>query len=352
MVNITINGTKCSVEKGTTIVEAAKKIGIEIPTLCYDDRLGPYGICKICVVEVEGMKNLVPSCVFKVKEGMVIETHSERVIEERRKILNKMISNHPLDCLTCEKAGDCRLQDYCYEYGVKEGTLEKEDEKVYPIDDSNPFFYYDPNKCIRCAKCVRTCSKLQHSNAIELKNPKKGIVTKVLNTSEDGEVSSSCVSCGNCVAVCPTGALMVKKKEKYRSWEVKKVKTTCPYCAVGCQLNLLVKDNKVVGAEPFFSSEPNKGMLCVKGRFAYDFINHPDRLKTPLIKRNGEFEEATWDEALDLIAKRFTEIKEEYGPDVLGAFSCARTTNENNYMMQKFMRTVIGTNNVDHCARV
>lgn len=351
MVEITINGVKHSVEKGITIVEAAKKIGIDIPTLCYDKRLGPYGLCKICVVEVEGMKNLVPSCVFKVKEGMVIETHSDRVIEERRNILNKMISNHPLDCLTCEKAGNCRLQDYCYEYGIKEGTLEKEEDKAYPIDESNHFFYYDPNKCILCAKCVRTCSKLQCSEAIELKNPKKGIVTKILNTSENGEESSPCVSCGNCVSVCPVGAMMPKKKEKYRYWEVERVQTTCSYCGVGCQMNLLVKDNKVVEVEPA-KEGPNDGLLCVKGKFGYKFINHPDRLKTPLIKRDGKFEEATWEEAYEFIAEKTNETKEKYGPDVFAGLTSARCSNEENYLFQKLFRAVIGTNNIDHCARL
>lgn len=348
MASIIINGIKYKVEDNITILEACEKLGIPIPTLCHDDRLNPYGACRLCVVEVKGKKNLQASCTTKVRDNMEIETHSEKVIKARREILDLLFSNHPEDCLTCEKAGDCKLQDYCYEYGVKKGSYLGE-RKNYSIDDSNPFYTYDPNKCILCGKCVRVCSQLQGISAIGFEN--RGFKTKVTTPFDLPLDTSNCVSCGNCVAVCPVGALMPKKKVKYRAWEVKRVKTTCSYCGVGCQMYLLVKGNDVVGVEPA-REKPNDGLLCAKGRFGYSFINHPDRLKTPLIKRNGKFQEASWEEAYDLIVKNMNKTKDEHGPDSLAGLTSARCTNEENYLFQKMFRALIGTNNVDHCARL
>lgn len=348
MAEITINAKKYQVNSGITILEACNRLGISIPTLCHDDRLEPYAACRLCVVEVKGKKNLQTSCSTKIRDGMVVETHNKRVINARKEVLDLLFSNHPEDCLTCEKAGGCKLQDYCYEYGVEEGTYVGE-KKDYHIDDSNPFYTYDPNKCILCGKCVRVCDELQCTNAIGLGN--RGFDSKVVTPFDLGLATSNCVSCGNCVAVCPVGALTPKKKEKYRTWEIRKVKTTCSYCGVGCQIELLVKGDKVVGVEPARGT-PNDGLLCVKGRFGYSFINHSDRLKTPLIKRNGEFEEATWEEAYDLIIDKISEIKEEYGSESFAGLTSARCTNEENYLFQKMFRALIGTNNVDHCARL
>lgn len=348
MANVIINGKRYQVEDGITILEACNRLGIHIPTLCHDDRLEPYAACRLCVVEIKGKGKLETSCSTKVTDGMEIETHSERVIKARKDILDLLFSNHPNDCLTCDKSGECKLQDYCYEYGIIEGSY-KGEKKDLPLDESNPFYTFDPNKCILCGKCVRVCSELQGTNAIGLEN--RGFSTKVSTPFNMGLATSKCVSCGNCVAVCPVGALMPKKKVKYRAWEVRKVKTTCSYCGVGCQMHLLVKGDKVVGVEPA-KGRPNNGLLCVKGRFGYNFINHPDRLKTPLIKRNGKFKEATWEEAYDLIARKVNEIKKEYGADAFAGLTSARCTNEENYLFQKMFRALIGTNNVDHCARL
>lgn len=348
MIEITINGTEYKVDNGITVLEACKKVGIDIPTLCYDDRLNPYEACRLCVVEVKGKDNLEVSCSLKVRKNMEIETHSPKVIKARKQILNLLISNHPDNCLTCEKAGDCALQDYCFEYGVNVGTFSGE-KRNYPIEDSNPFYTYDPNKCILCGRCVNVCSELQCNNAITLEG--KGFDTKLAISYDMESETSKCVSCGNCVAVCPTGALMPKRKEKFRLWEVERVKTTCSYCGVGCQMELLVKGNKVVGVEPA-RGKANNGLLCVKGRFGYPFINHPDRLKTPLIKRDGKFEEASWDEAYKLIVNKVKEMKEEHGSKAFAGLTSARCTNEENYLFQKLFRAVIGTNNVDHCARL
>ena len=348
MIEITINGTNYQIKEGITVLEACRNVGIEIPTLCYDDRLEPHAACRLCVVEIEGNKNLQTSCSTMVWDGMVVKTHSEKVIRARKDILDLLFSNHPEDCLTCEKSGDCSLQDYCFEYGVEKGSYIGE-KKNYEKDYSNHFYTYDPNKCILCGKCVRVCGELQCTNAIGLEN--RGFETKVNTPFDLGLATSTCVSCGNCVAACPVGALMPKRREKFRYWEIEKVKTTCSYCGVGCQMELLVKGDKVLGVEPV-KAKANNGLLCVKGRFAYPFINHPDRLKTPLIKKDGEFVEATWEEAYDLIVERTNSIKSEYGSEAFAGLTSARCTNEENYLFQKLFRAVIGTNNVDHCARL
>lgn len=348
MVEIRINGVSHEVEEGITVLKACKDLGIDIPTLCNDDRLEPHAACRLCVVEVEGKKGLETSCSLKVWDGMVVETHSERVMKTRKDILDLLFSNHPQDCLTCDKSGDCKLQDYCFEYGIEKGSY-KGEVKNYPMDYSNHFYTYDPNKCILCGKCVRVCSELQCTGAIGLQD--RGFATKVTTPFDMGLAKSNCVSCGNCVAACPVGALMPKRKEKFRNWEIKKVRTTCSYCGVGCQMELLTKGEKVVGVEPV-KGKANNGLLCVKGRFAYSFINHPDRLKTPLIKRNGKFEEASWEEAYKIIVDKSNRIKKENGSEAFAGLTSARCTNEENYLFQKMFRAVIGTNNIDHCARL
>lgn len=348
MINITVNSQKVQVENGTTILQAAEQIGVQIPTFCHDKRLVPHGACRICVVEVEGAKNLITACSTPVTENMIISTDSEKVWKARKEILELMIENHPLDCLTCGKAGDCKLQDYCYQYDVKEGPFQGE-KKNYAVDESNPFYVNDQNKCILCGKCIRVCNELQCTGAIG--QFERGFDTHIGAPFDKGMDHSICVSCGNCVSVCPVGALMPKSKERFRYWETQRVTTTCSYCGVGCQLELLVKNNKVVDVKPV-DGPSNNGLLCVKGKFAYNFINHPDRLKKPLIKENGEFREASWEEAYELIASKITYTKEQYGPDALAGLSSARCTNEENYLMQKLFRAVIGTNNMDHCARL
>ena len=344
MINITINGKEYKVNEGTTVLQVCQEHGIDIPTLCYDDRLEPDSSCRLCVVEVEGRRNLMTSCSLKVEEDMKIETHSEKVMKARKDILDLLFSNHPNDCLNCGKSGECKLQNYCYEYDVKKESYKGEKRKL-PIDDSNHFYHYDPNKCVLCGKCVRICGELQGSSAISL--GERGFRTSV----SSGIGDSTCVSCGNCVSACPVGALMPKSKEKARVWETKSTLTTCPYCGVGCQLELITKGNTVVDSKPA-KGPANNGLVCVKGKFGYPFINHPDRLKTPLIKEKNKFREASWDEALNLIVSKIKEIKEKHGSNALGGFTSARCTNEENYLFQKLFRAVIGTNNIDHCARL
>lgn len=346
--NIIINGIQIEAEKDTTVLQACKKAGIDIPTMCHDDRLTPFAACRLCLVDIEGQKNLVTSCSTKIKEGMVVQTHNDKVIAARRDVLDLLISNHPLECLNCHKSGDCRLQDYCYEYGLLEGSYKGDVREPY-FDNTNPFYTYDARKCILCGLCVRVCDELQGTTAIGFEE--RGFDTIVTTPFNEGLINSKCVSCGNCVSVCPVGALTSKPLEKYRYWETKKVRTTCAYCGVGCQLDLVVKGNKVLGAEPAHVI-PNNGLLCVKGKFGYKFINHKDRLKTPLIKIDGKFEEATWEEAYRLIKNKIVNAKNDFGPDSLAGLSSARCTNEENYMFQKLFRGVVGTNNIDHCARL
>jgi formate dehydrogenase major subunit len=348
MVSIIINGNKVQVPKNYTVLKACKDNGIDIPTLCHDDRLEPHAACRLCIVEIKGMKNLATSCSTKVADGMEVFTNTKRVREARKEILNLMISNHPMECLTCEKSGECKLQDYCEELGIGEIKY-KGETKNYPIDYSNPFYYNDQNKCISCGKCVKVCEELQCTSAISFSD--RGFYTHVTHPFEKGMEHSDCVSCGNCVSVCPVGALMPKSKENLRLSTTKRVRTTCSYCGVGCQMDLRVKENKVVGVDPAFGPS-NNGLLCVKGKFGYKFINHPDRLKTPLIKKDGKFKSATWDEAYEIITNKINEIKEKYGSDAFAGLSSARCTNEENYLMQKLFRAVIGTNNIDHCARL
>ena len=349
MVNLSIDGKEVEVSAGTTVLNAAEQAGIHIPRLCYEPDLSPWGACRLCVVEIQGLRNLPASCVTTVKPGMVVQTRSPAVIEARQTILELLLAGHPQDCLTCEKMGDCKLSQYCYEYGVKKSAV-PETEPNYAVDDSNPFIVRDPNKCIACGKCVRACAEITGKNILELAG--RGPGTRATIANGVPFVESECVFCGNCVSVCPTGALTEKQMQgKARRWEYQKVKTTCPFCGTGCNFDLCVKDDKVVGVASNPESIVNGRALCLKGRFGWDFVYSERRLTTPLIKRNGGFEPATWDEALDLIADRLSEIKAKHGPGAFASLSSARCTNEENYLMQKFTRAVMGTNSVDCCAR-
>lgn len=354
MLKITINDQPIEVESGKTILQIARDNGIEIPTLCQDPQLSLTGSCRLCVVEVKGWRNMPAACTTSVSEGMVIYTESPVVVEARRVILELLLANHPLDCLTCEKAGNCLLQDYCYRYGVRESRFKAYGGPYdYLVEDSNPFVLRDYNKCIMCNRCVRACEEITGASALTVQG--RGHEAKIATPFDRGYADSSCIFCGQCVMACPTGALTNRPEQgKARDYD-RKVLTTCGYCGVGCTLELKVKNNQIVGVDSNRTQEKspvNQGALCVKGRYGWEFINSPDRLTDPLIKKDGKFQKASWDEALRLVVDRLTAIKKEHGTDSLAVVSSARITNEENYLIQKFCRAVLGTNNIDHCARL
>ncbi|PKP57343.1 formate dehydrogenase subunit alpha [Candidatus Atribacteria bacterium HGW-Atribacteria-1] len=350
-VKLAINGQEVIVEEGTTVLEAAKRIGIKIPTLCAMPELGfNPGSCRVCIVEVEGLPTLTAACAYPVREGLIVHTHSERVLKARKIVLELLITNHPLDCMTCEKSGSCVLEDLAYDLGIKESRFGRSGKKL-PLDDSNPFIVRDLNKCVLCGRCVEICNEIQQSRVIDFGY--RGLETKIIAGNDRDLKYSDCVFCGQCVAVCPVGALIDKEAQgKGRTWEFEKVKTTCNYCGCGCNFDFNIKEGKIVKVTSNPESIVNGINLCVKGRFGYDYIHRDDRLTTPLIKKNGKFEKASWEEAYQLISDKFTQIKKKSGNDSLAVLSSAKCTNEENYLLMKFGRAVIGTNNVDHCARL
>lgn len=355
MVELSIDGNTIKVDAGTTVLQAALMNGIEIPHLCYDPRISPTGACRLCVVEIEGTKGLQTSCARIAENGMVVNTRSSFIRRIRRTNLELIMSEHRLECSSCDSDGDCLLQDYAYEYQINEHKY-----PYYTTNITAPNYtsgdraiMYDPSICIRCQRCVKICTEVQGAEALTLRERAgSALVTTGFNVKLK---QSSCEYCGQCLSTCPTGALYDRSAAGAgQAKHLTKTRTTCPYCGVGCQLDLNIssRTQNIVRVTSETGCIPNDGNTCVKGRFGMDFIDRDDRLKTPLIRENGVFREATWDEALNLVASRFIEIKNEHGGDALAGLSSAKTTNEDNYVMQKIVRAVFGTNNIDHCARL
>ena len=348
--SFSLNGLTAPFEPGQTILEAARGADVFIPTLCdYKDTI-PTGACRVCVVEVEGARNLVPACATPVTPNMVVRTDTARVEAARRMVLELILASVDHNCLICEANGACELQDLAYRHQVAPPVYATPLGTTYYYEDNNAMIVRDTSKCIMCGRCVKACSERQVNLAIAIGY--RGAHSAIVATGDQPLIDSECVFCGECVQACPTAALLDKHaRYQGRPWELKQVRSTCPYCGVGCQIDLHVKEGRIVkvtGADAI----PNRGRLCVKGRFGWHFVHHPERLKTPLIRENGQLRKATWEEALDLVARRLREIKEEHGPEKIGGWCSARVTNEENYLMQKFLRAVIGTNHVDHCARL
>jgi len=345
MLKITIDGKTTDVPEGVTVLDAAKRLHISIPTLCHHPKLSPFGGCRLCVVEIKGVPRPVTSCTTPVTDGMEVTTATPQLEELRKTVLELILSDHPNDCMVCERAGDCTLQELAYLYGIRDNPFGGQ-RRTYEKRDGNPFIERDLEKCIMCGRCVKVCDEVEGVSAIDFGY--RGFNAKICTPFER---DLDCEFCGQCVAVCPTGALTGKLwKQRGRQKDVREIDTTCGYCGCGCAITLHVKDNEVIRVDSK-ADTINEGWLCVKGRFGYSFIKSPERLTTPLIKKDGKFEPASWDEALTYVAENFRRIKERSGPDSLAGLSSARCTNEENFLFQKFIRAGLGTNNVDHCAR-
>jgi predicted molibdopterin-dependent oxidoreductase YjgC len=363
-VTLTVNGRKVVAPEGSTILEAARGAGIRIPTLCHHPDLSNAGGCRLCVVSVEKARGLQTACTTPVAEGMVVDTESLEARETRRFVLEMLLTDHPNECMTCEVNGDCELQDLAYEYDVP-WPVHDGARHNYEIDpDTNPFVFIDRNKCVLCGRCIRACTEIQVRHVWSF--AARGFKSKLVAGADQPMLEARCESCGQCVAYCPTGALYDKLSlKKARPNKVRKVRTTCPYCGVGCNMDLNVNDGRVVRATSAPDAPVNGMVLCVKGRYGYDFVHHEDRLTRPQVRRylleggkkgqgkkGDEWVPVDWEVAFDIAARRLREIRDTHGPDSIGVLTSAKCLNEENYLMNKFARQVIGTNNIDHCARL
>lgn len=370
---ITINGQKIEFQPGQTILQVARSAGIRIPTLCHLPKTGHNSVCRICSVEVKGYDRLLPACASPAEAGMDIATDSPKVVAARKQILSMIIAEGRHDCFMhklpkdrwpeyqktaaalphrehpCAADGDCRLQELVVEYKVPVKDLVPEPGE-FPLDNDHPMITRDFSRCIQCGRCASVCDAIQVNEAIP---PQFGRRAEKEHWWPMVDYTR-CTHCGECVQACPTGALSAKKAYGLAVKEdaLQKIRTTCPYCGVGCQLELTVKDGRILAVNGMENAEPNQGSLCVKGRFGYDFIYSKDRLTEPLIRQeDGSLKPASWDEALDLIAEKFAAVIKEDGPGAVAGLSCARSINEDSYNMQKLFRAVFKTNNIDHCAR-
>jgi formate dehydrogenase alpha subunit len=347
-ITIVLNGVEVSGYPGMSILDLARESGVYIPTLCHDPNLVSIGACRLCLVEDERNGTLLASCVAPISPGMVIQTNSSRVVEHRKKILKLMLASHPDSCLVCDKGNRCQLRKLAAEMGI--GLVEfQRIPQPDVIEEVNPFIERDLSKCIMCGKCIRADQELVVEGAIDYMH--RGTAVRAATLNDMPLEKSECTFCGACVAICPTGAIM-EKDRTYTGTATTTVTTVCPYCGCGCTLSLGVKDGKVVYARPAVEGPVNRGTLCVRGSYGYDFINSPERLRHPLVKVNGEFKEAAWEEALSRVADGLKQIKEAYGPDALSVFGSSKCTNEENYLLQRFTRSILGTNNIDNGSRL
>jgi len=352
LVTLTIDDREVTVPEGTSIMRASILAGINVPKLCATDSLEPFGSCRLCVVEIEGRRGYPASCTTPVAPGLIVHTQTPKLADIRRGTMELYISDHPLDCLTCAANGDCELQDMAGAVGLREVRYGDEGENHLKAvkDESNPYFTFDPSKCIVCSRCVRACEETQGTFALTISG--RGFESKVA-AGINNFMDSECVSCGACVQACPTATLMEKTVIEAGTPE-HSVTTTCAYCGVGCSFNAEMKGEEVVRMTPNKNGGANHGHSCVKGRFAWGYATHQDRITTPMIRKNinDPWQTVSWDEAINYAASELTRIKNQYGKDAIGGITSSRCTNEEVYVTQKLVRAVIGVNNVDTCARV
>ena len=364
-VTLTIDGFEVSVPEGTSVMRASAEAGISIPKLCASDNMAAFGSCRLCVVEIEGRRGTPASCTTPVAEGMVVHTQSSKIRKLRRGVMELYISDHPLDCLTCSANGDCELQDMAGAVGLRDvryeagenhfaarNTSGEGNPQWLPKDDSNPYFSYDPSKCIVCSRCVRACEEVQGTFALTIEG--RGWDSRVsAGAASDDFLSSDCVSCGACVQACPTATLQEKSVIEMGTPD-RSVVTTCAYCGVGCSFKAEIQGDELVRMVPYKHGKANRGHSCVKGRFAYGYANHKERVLNPMIREtiNDPWREVSWDEALTFAATRLRGLQEKYGRRSIGVITSSRCTNEETYLVQKLARAVFMNNNTDTCARV
>src|SRR5215472_8153728 len=353
-VTLEIDGAQVTVPAGTSVMQAAMLAGMKVPKLCATDSVEPFGSCRLCLVEIEGRKGYPASCTTPAEAGMKVRTQSEKLSNLRRGVMELYISDHPLDCLTCPANGNCELQDMAGVVGLREVRYGYEGENHIhnqKKDESNPYFTYDPSKCIVCSRCVRACEEVQGTFALTIEG--RGFESRVSAGMHESFLGSECVSCGACVQACPTATLQEKSVIQWGQPE-KSVITTCAYCGVGCSFRAEMQGERVVRMVPYKDGKANHGHSCVKGRFAWGYATHKDRITKPMIRKRitDPWKEVTWDEAIGHAASEFKRIQAKYGRDSIGGISSSRCTNEETYLVQKMIRAAFGNNNTDTCARV
>ncbi|MEQ1692470.1 MAG: molybdopterin-dependent oxidoreductase, partial [Gemmatimonas sp.] len=352
LVSLTIDGVRVSVPKGTSIMAAARQQGTAIPKLCATDSVEAFGSCRLCLVEVEGRRGTPASCTTLAEDGLVVHTQTPRLAALRKGVMELYISDHPLDCLTCSANGDCELQDMAGAVGLRDVRYGYDGEKhrTEAKDESNPYFTFDSSKCIVCSRCVRACEEVQGTFALTILG--RGLSSKVATGTADF-LSSECVSCGACVQACPTATLNEKSVIEHGT-PTAVTTTTCAYCGVGCGFRAETQGDKVVRMVPWKEGKANEGHSCVKGRFAWGYATHKDRITTPMIraKITDPWREVSWEEAFAYAASEFKRLQATYGRDAVGGITSSRCTNEETFLVQKLVRAAFGNNNVDTCARV
>ncbi|WP_038058219.1 formate dehydrogenase subunit alpha [Thiobacillus denitrificans] len=351
-VTLSIDGVPVTVPAGTSVMHAAAEAGIDIPKLCATEQLESFGSCRLCVVQVKDRRGYPASCTTLVEEGMEVTTENDALFRLRRGVMELYISDHPLDCLTCSANGNCELQDMAGRVGLREVRYAEGDNHLAETaDTSNPYFTYDPAKCIVCSRCVRACSDIQGTFA--LTTTERGFESRIAAAGGDDFLSSECVSCGACVAACPTASLLEKSVIE-QGQPQRSITTTCAYCGVGCSLNAEMQGEKVIRMVPDLNGGANHGHACVKGRFAWGYATHADRITTPMIRSSirDAWREVSWEEAIAYTASEFRRLQGEYGAESIGSITSSRCSNEETYLVQKLTRAAFGVNNVDTCARV